>query len=345
MYSGSKPENAGSFKLKATTKDGRTTSIDIRYYGFENFEENTNCALLLNDGTVSCTTVTVNEAGDTLTGIKTSEVENLTNAIYFNSNDNAIKNITKIGDDFLKESYSSISSIDISAFNKINQIGTNFLLDKRSLTSIDLSIFSGVTQINDYFLHGCRTLTSIDLSPLSGVESIAYGFLWNCSGLVSLDLSPLSSVKSIGQYFLAGCSSLTSISMFKSNEITAIPDGFLSGCSSLTSLDLSTLSNVITIEANFLSNFYKLASIILPSFNTENTITINGNFLSNCYLLNSIDVGNNNFVNATIQYSPGNFQGAANSSKNSILGSGGKSFYDKFKSTYSGQSSQFPISN
>ena len=91
-----------------------------------------------------------------------------------------------------------------------------------SFTSLDLSAESLVIRIGDHFLKCCTLLTSIDLSGLIHVKHIGMGFLHKCRSLCSLDLSPLRNVIKVNTYcFIDGCTSLESI--------------YLTGCSDVVS--------------------------------------------------------------------------------------------------------------
>ena len=111
------------------------------------------------------------------------------------------------------------------------------------LTSLDLSDFntSNVNRMSGTF-YGCTSLTSLDLSgwDTSKVTSMV-GMFGNCSGLTSLDVSKWNTSKVTNMYCMFdGCSSLTSldVSSFNTSNITDMSYMFR-GCSSLNSLDLS----------------------------------------------------------------------------------------------------------
>jgi hypothetical protein len=125
-YSGGKKSvKPGSFKLRATAKDGRTTSIDVRYYELNDSDfENNGCASILNNGSVQSIETVVDANGE-LTLNDYSEFKNSIKAVYFKPN------------------------------SKIKSIGDAFLLNCPSLTSVDLSSFNNVNTIHDSFLSYC----------------------------------------------------------------------------------------------------------------------------------------------------------------------------------------------
>ena len=90
--------------------------------------------------------------------------------------------------------------------------------EDRHITSIDLSGFSTIKDIGSHFLYDCCTLTSINFNGFNNVTNIGVNFLRNCKGLTEVDLTPLTKIELIGiltydGYFLDNCNKLATIKL------------------------------------------------------------------------------------------------------------------------------------
>jgi hypothetical protein len=76
----------------------------------------------------------------------------------------------------------------LSFIGSVARIINNFLSWSTSLTSLDVSGWTEVVNIGDNFLWGCTSLISLDISGLNGVVTIGDGFLNGCTSLTLIYL-------------------------------------------------------------------------------------------------------------------------------------------------------------
>ena len=87
---------------------------------------------------------------------------------------------TAIPSNFLSEC-TNLTSIDLSAFDKITSIGGSFLSDCERLTSVNMSNMTSLTSISTYFLANCEVLSSLYLPDRNPPTAQTNGFLFRVS--------------------------------------------------------------------------------------------------------------------------------------------------------------------
>jgi hypothetical protein len=172
-----------------------------------------------------------------------------------------VENIRNIPDNFMYFCH-PLTSIDMSPFRDVTEVGHHFMFQCDSLIAIDLSPFRNVTKVGGNFLSRCVSLTSIDLSPLSNVTNMGEGFLYTTQGLSSIDLSLFRSYTTTPSYFL-GSGSFTTIDLSPFSNVTEVAPHFLTYCTALTTIDLTPFANVITIGPHFMANCHSLTNLDL----------------------------------------------------------------------------------
>eukprot|EP01060_Flectonema_neradi_P001209 TRINITY_DN10713_c0_g1_i1.p1 TRINITY_DN10713_c0_g1~~TRINITY_DN10713_c0_g1_i1.p1 ORF type:complete len:332 (+),score=25.25 TRINITY_DN10713_c0_g1_i1:181-1176(+) len=187
--------------------------------------------------------------------------------------------VTKIGNKFLR--WSDISTLDLSAFGRVTEIGTAFLCGCNRLEKVDFSPLKNVVKIHSRFLQGCCALRHLDISALANVTEIRRSFLIGCSKLESVQFPNTLEVTRIHDEFMESCSSLKSIDVSAFKNVTYLGYSFLESCSSLCSLDLSPLVNVDSISYRFL---YQCSSLTVLKMMRGPVSHIGRHFLRQCPL-------------------------------------------------------------
>ena len=140
----------------------------------------------------------------------TPTLDTLTNMFYLDSWSNAAPTSISFNNKSNLKSIKKLKGLDTS-----NVTSMNYMFDScSSLTSLDLSSFntSNVTIMNNMF-NKCSSLTSLDLSNFNTSKVTDMSFMFSyCRSLTSLDLSnfDMSKVTNI-EWALAYCSSLTDV--------------------------------------------------------------------------------------------------------------------------------------
>ena len=182
------------------------------------------------------------------------------------------KNITKLEHGFLRGCTSLSSISNINGLGNVTHFEHTFACDCASLSFVDLTVFEKVENVGPYFLSGCRSLVSVDFSTFEKVTSLCFGFLQNCESLVSISsISGLRNVNNIGSAFLFGCTSLQSIDLTVFKDLEGIGSHFLNGCESLRVLNFSTFNSSIRIGENFLEGCHHTLKSISDISRLKNT--------------------------------------------------------------------------
>ena len=147
-----------------------------------------------------------------------------------------VATVTAIGGSLLS-GYTTLTALDLSAFNSVSEIGNCFLQGCGALKTLNLSGLTRATSIGDHFLEECRSLTELNLAGLSRVTSVGHRFLAECTALRMIDLSALSGVTNIGDDFLHGCTSLRSVDISGLSAVEEMGPGCLGYCEELKSLE------------------------------------------------------------------------------------------------------------
>ena len=163
-----------------------------------------------------------------------------------------VPGVTAVGGSNFLSKCTSLTTLDISGWNNVTQIGYEFLSNCTALKTLDLSGWSNVTRVGDYFLYNCTSLTTLDISGWHNVTRVGNNFLYDCTSLTTLDISGWNNVTHIGYRFLCKCTALRTLDLSGWNNVREMDKCFLSKCSALKTLDLSGWTTVQHIGPSFL---------------------------------------------------------------------------------------------
>eukprot|EP01060_Flectonema_neradi_P016189 TRINITY_DN22777_c0_g1_i1.p1 TRINITY_DN22777_c0_g1~~TRINITY_DN22777_c0_g1_i1.p1 ORF type:complete len:398 (+),score=45.95 TRINITY_DN22777_c0_g1_i1:40-1233(+) len=216
--------------------------------------------------------------------------------------------VVRLEDHFL--AMAAVTSLDLSTFTNLTEIGNYFLFSCSSLKSLDTTFLRSVTVIKGSFLQSSRftefntihmqnvtsighsflsntRLTDIDLSGLRNVTAVGSSFLRFSKFLESIDVSPLSKLTQIRESFLEFCPVLKTVKMSFPN-VCLIEDGFMQDNRELQDIDLSSLVQLRVIPCSFLRDCSSLTAVDLSSL--TNVVRVERCFLRGCSSLTEIDL-------------------------------------------------------
>ena len=171
---------------------------------------------------------TVNETGETITGLKDAGKTQTELVIPYKINGKEITTLYSGADSGEPQSILKGSSpiTKITIPKSVTTLGRGVFFNCTSLTSINIP--DSVTSIGNNAFSYCSSLTSIDIPD--SVKSIGGSAFSGCIALTSIDIP--NSVTSIGDYAFSGCIALTSIDI--PNSVTSIESGAFHNCTNLT---------------------------------------------------------------------------------------------------------------
>ena len=170
---------------------------------------------------------TVNETGETITGLTTTGRKQTELVIPYEINGVEITTFySGVGYDEPQSILAGSSVTKVVVPNSVTTFGRGAFYMCSLLTSINIP--NNVISIGDYVFYGCSSLTSINIP--NSVTSIGEGAFQGCSALTSIEIP--DSVTSIGVGAFQYCYALTSIEI--GNSVTSIGVWTFSGCTNLT---------------------------------------------------------------------------------------------------------------
>ena len=211
---------------------------------------------------------TVNETGETITGLKDEGKTQTELVIPYKING---VEITKLYDEEANRSilYGNSVITKVVIPNSVTTIGYGAFFGCTSLQSINIP--NSMTYISDYAFNNCTSLTSINI-PNNVTVIDRYAF-YGCTSLKSINIP--SSVTSIEECTFDRCTSLTSINI--PSSVTSIGIGAFMGCESLTTIDIpSSVTSIWFLAFDGCTNLtiYCEQGSYAESYAKENNIPI-----------------------------------------------------------------------
>ena len=178
-----------------------------------------------------------------------------------------------------------LTSVDLSACDKLVTIGTRAFSGCRSISELDLTACSSLVEIGEKAFAGCKALTSLRF-PTS-VNTIGQSAFMN-TGLTEIDLSMIKLKKFDSQIFKS-CPQLETVILANCDKIKDINKDSFVELESVIRLDFSNCKGITSINDSAFMKFKRLQYISFDG--CENLQYIENNAFKDCVNLIECNFG------------------------------------------------------